>query len=143
VIRPTAPALAGDPEHPTIRRVTRALRDQLDHDGIAIVATERDRHHDQQDLGSGERVMAALTTLVRSIRGSCDGVIVKGGITSAEVARAAFGAGSALVVGQVAPGVALWHIDVDARAIPFAVVPGNIGDGETLVAVARRFGVAC
>lgn len=139
---PTGPALARDAGHPAIRRLARKLEEQLSSAGVAILATERVRRAEHGDPDSGQRVMAALTDVVTSIRGSCDAVIAKGGITSADVARVSFGADLARVLGQVAVGVPLWQLDVDTRVVPYAVVPGNVGTADTLVEIARAFGVA-
>jgi hypothetical protein len=40
------------------------------------------------------------------------------------------------VLGQVETGVPLW----DVAGMPVAVVPGNIGDAQTLVRMLRYFG---
>lgn len=77
-----------------------------------------------------------------SVVPSCDGLIAKGGITSAEVVRRALGSSVAHVTGQLAPGVALWDVETRAgRRMPCAIVPGNVGGPETLLDVARMFGV--
>jgi uncharacterized protein YgbK (DUF1537 family) len=64
-------------------------------------------------------------------------VVTKGGITSAEVARTGLDKNAAWVAGQIAPGVSLWVFPADVTAIEgrgllYGVVPGNIGEAETL-----------
>lgn len=138
---PTGRALAGDVGRPALRRLAKSLEEQLGSAGLAIVATERVRRAEHVDPLSGQRVMAALTKVVSMVRDSCDAVITKGGITSADVARVSFGASTARVLGQIAVGVPLWELDVQDRVVSYAVVPGNVGTPDTLVDVARMLGV--
>lgn len=101
--------------------------------GLAIVATARTRRAEHGTLDHGERLMSALTTAVRELLPATDLVIAKGGITSAEVARTGLGARSAVVVGQLEPGVSLWRLRaVDGRELDYVVVPGNVGDDGLL-----------
>ncbi|GHD41900.1 hypothetical protein D9V29_01545 [Mycetocola manganoxydans] len=108
-----------------------------------VVTTSRERSSAHNTLDHGERVMRALTTAVRDLLPDVDVVIAKGGITSAEVARVGIGATSAVVVGQVLPGVSVWRMTaVDGRDILYVVVPGNVGDPGTLVDVLAAVGFA-
>lgn len=86
--------------------------------------------------------MAALTAIVSRVTSSCDALISKGGITSAQIASEGLAATRAYVEGQLKAGVSLWSLTLpDARTLPYAVIPGNIGDEQTLVEIARLFGV--
>lgn len=106
-----------------------------------MLSTERTRRADHGTLGHGERVMCALTTAVRTALPEADVVVAKGGITSAEVARAGLGADAALVLGQVLPGISVWRLTAfDGRELLYVVVPGNVGEADTLVEVLRAFG---
>ncbi|MET4638405.1 four-carbon acid sugar kinase family protein [Mycetocola sp. 2940] len=110
-------------------------------DGVTVVTTSRERSADHNTLDHGERVMLALTTAVRDLLPSVEVVVAKGGITSAEVARSGVGATSALVLGQVLPGVSVWRMTaVDGREILYVVVPGNVGGPDTLVNVLAAIG---
>ena len=103
---------------------------------VMILATERERASEHNTLVHGERVMAALTTAVRSLLPEVDVVVAKGGITSAEVAHTGIGATSAFVLGQVLPGVSVWRMSArDGRELLFVVVPGNVGGPDTLTRV--------
>ncbi|GAA1963846.1 four-carbon acid sugar kinase family protein [Agromyces allii] len=103
---------------------------------LAIVTTERERSATHNTLDHGERVMRALTTAVRDLLPEVSVVVSKGGITSAEVARTGIGATSAVVLGQVVPGVSVWSLEAhDGREVLYVVVPGNVGDPDTLVTV--------
>ncbi|MET1051282.1 MAG: four-carbon acid sugar kinase family protein [Mycetocola sp.] len=110
---------------------------------VLVVTTSRERSAEHNTLDHGERVMRALTTAVRDLLPSVDVVVAKGGITSAEVARVGVGATSAVVVGQVLPGVSVWRMTaVDGREILYVVVPGNVGGPDTLVEVLAALGHA-
>ncbi|MBB5135273.1 uncharacterized protein YgbK (DUF1537 family) [Thermocatellispora tengchongensis] len=123
-------------------RLAALLDRDLDHGGIAILATERVRRAEHGSLQHGARVMRALCGAVAGVAGRLGAVIAKGGITSAQVARDGLGAQSAEVLGPLLPGVAVWRARSGAgTAIPYAVVPGNIGGPRTLVDVAHAFGL--
>jgi uncharacterized protein YgbK (DUF1537 family) len=103
---------------------------------VLVLATERLRSIEHSTLAHGERVMTALTTAVAALLPEVDVVVAKGGITSAEVARTAIGATSAVVLGQVLPGVSVWRLVArDGREVLYVVVPGNVGGPDTLVRV--------
>lgn len=108
---------------------------------VLVVTTSRERSAEHNTLDHGERVMLALTTAVRSLLPAVEVVVAKGGITSAEVARAGIGATSAVVLGQVLPGVSVWRMTaVDGREILYVVVPGNVGGPDTLLEVLAALG---
>ncbi|MGW4928241.1 four-carbon acid sugar kinase family protein [Agromyces sp. NPDC004153] len=108
---------------------------------LAFITTERDRSATHNTLAHGERVMAALTTAVQDLLPDVSVVVAKGGITSAEVARTGIGARSALVLGQVLPGVSAWRMaSRDGRELLYIVVPGNVGGPDTLVRVLDAVG---
>ncbi|WP_159793073.1 four-carbon acid sugar kinase family protein [Puerhibacterium puerhi] len=109
---------------------------------LAIVTTERRRAAEHGTLDHGERVMTALTTSVRELLPQVSVIVSKGGITSAEVARTGIGATSALVLGQVLPGVSVWQMSAhDGREILYVVVPGNVGGPDTLERVLDAVGL--
>ncbi|RLP77360.1 hypothetical protein D9V32_02600 [Mycetocola tolaasinivorans] len=110
-----------------------AARGSLVDRGFTAVTTERVRSAEHNTLDHGERVMAALTTAVRALLPESDVIVSKGGITSADTARIGIGATSALVSGQILPGVSVWLLEgADGRSRPYVVVPGNVGDADTL-----------
>ena len=101
--------------------------------GLAVVTTERERSADHNTLEHGRLVMKALTTSVRALLPSVEVVVSKGGITSADVASIGLGAKSATVLGQVLPGVSVWKLTAaDDRELLYIVVPGNVGEPDTL-----------
>jgi uncharacterized protein YgbK (DUF1537 family) len=114
---------------------------QLEESHFGFIATERTRLAQHNTLEHGEKVMEALISAVTQIEPLVEAVIAKGGITSAEVARQGIGAKSAWVLGQILPGISLWKIeDRTGRSLYYVVVPGNVGDSETLVSVLKILG---
>ncbi len=123
-----------------VPRLAQQVRVHLSEHKFAILATERVRQADHGDLTIGAKMMAAVTATVARVANDCDAVIAKGGITSAQVATDGLGAMQARVQGQLQTGVALWDLVAsDGRHIPYAVVPGNVGNEQTLVDVALQF----
>ncbi|MFF1831555.1 four-carbon acid sugar kinase family protein [Paenarthrobacter sp. NPDC058040] len=121
-----------------------ADRARLTFDGkpVVMVATERTRSAQHNTLAHGENIMSALTTAVRSLLPSVAVVVAKGGITSAETARHGIGATSALVLGQILPGISVWQLmDRAGRELLYVVVPGNVGGPETLKTVLESLNV--
>jgi uncharacterized protein YgbK (DUF1537 family) len=114
----------------------RSARLAFDGKRVIVLTTERRRSAEHNTLAHGERVMSALTTAVATLLPEVDVVVAKGGITSAEVARTGIGATSAVVLGQVLPGVSVWQLVArDGREVLYVVVPGNVGGPDTLTRV--------
>jgi uncharacterized protein YgbK (DUF1537 family) len=125
----------------TGQEAAEALKDDLITRGLAMLASDRQRSSTHNTLGHGERVMAALTNAVHELASEVDVVIAKGGITSADVARHGLSAKRAHVLGQVLPGVSVWSIDVTPEhSVTYIVVPGNVGDEDTLTKVVAALG---
>jgi uncharacterized protein YgbK (DUF1537 family) len=118
------------------------LAADLDRNGVAIVASERDRQAEHDSFEHGARVMRALCAAISPLRGRFTAMIAKGGITSADVARHGLGVRSGHVRGPVLTGVSVWDLTAAGGAdITYAVVPGNVGEPRTLVRVAEAFGL--
>lgn len=100
--------------------------------GIAAITTERTRRTEHDSLATGSVVMSALMEVVRALLDETGIIISKGGITSAEVAGA-LGASRARVRGQLFPGVSVLDLAARSGARTQIVVPGNVGDAQTLV----------
>jgi uncharacterized protein YgbK (DUF1537 family) len=115
-------------------------RDLLRAHPVVILSTERVRRSADDTLAHGELVMRALMTATSRLVGDADAVVSKGGITSAEVARVAFGAERARVRGQVAAGISVWDLGDAEQPGVQVVVPGNVGGPETLVDIVAALG---
>ena len=123
------------------RRVAALVRERLEDAGLAVVSSERVRRPEHDTLEHGEHVMRALMTVVADVRRLTGTVISKGGITGADVAREGIGADRAAVRGQVLPGVSVWDLrSADGDVIVQVVVPGNVGEDDTLVKALRSVG---
>lgn len=110
-------------------------------DGFAALASERVRRPEHDTLAHGESVMRVLVGTVAALRDDVEVVVSKGGITGAEVARAGLGAARATVRGQVLPGVSVWDLATPTgRPVVLVVVPGNVGEDDTLDTVLRAVG---
>jgi len=131
VVIPTANAFENPVETGTA--IADAAAAVLADRGFTVVTTERHRDADHNTLEHGRLVMEALTTSVRALLPEVEVVVSKGGITSADVARVGLGAKSATVLGQVLPGVSVWRlVAADDRELLYVVVPGNVGETDTL-----------
>lgn len=130
VTLPTDGAL--DEVHNTVARTVRVALDHLRRNGLAVIATERVRRPEHGTLTDGAAIMAALCNVVEGIASSCDLLITKGGITSAEAARHALGLRTVTVIGQVGVGLPLWRLDGSQGPTHQIVVPGNVG-GDTVL----------
>jgi uncharacterized protein YgbK (DUF1537 family) len=88
--------------------------------------------------------MRRLTAVAARLAPLVSACVVKGGISSAEIAGVSFGAVQGMVTGQLEPGVSLWRLAGSAGEIDFVVIPGNMGDDGTMlrcvVAVTSRPG---
>jgi uncharacterized protein YgbK (DUF1537 family) len=142
VIIPTERLLKEGPDA-IVPGLAEAVRGDLERQKFAILATERIRQVQHGDLATGARVMDALTAIVGKVAGDCSAVIAKGGITSAQVATDGLGATQARVRGQLEPGISLWDLTLpDGRSLPYAVIPGNVGNDQTLLHIATQFHAA-
>ena len=139
IVIPTANAFENPGE--TGLAVADSAAAELAHRGMTVVTTERHRSHDHDTLEHGRLVMQALTTSVRELLPYAEVIVSKGGITSADVARVGIGATSAVVLGQVLPGISVWNLTgVDGRERLYIVVPGNVGEPDALLSVLAALG---
>jgi len=123
------------------RAVAESLRADLDQTSVALLMSERARSAEHNTLDHGERVMASLTAAMEELRDEVDVVIAKGGITSAEVVRTGLGARRATVRGQVLAGISVWDVETPTgRPLLYVVVPGNVGDDNTLADILAAVG---
>ncbi len=122
-----------------VARAAREAEALLGHGRLAVVATPRERPEGTATLAAGELIAENLARVVATLDGVPDVVLAKGGITSAVTLRVGLGAVSALVVGPVADGIALWQVSRPGReTLPYVVFPGNVGGDRLLAEVAAR-----
>jgi uncharacterized protein YgbK (DUF1537 family) len=126
-----ADALASAEPEAEIRRAAGAASALLRADGIAVLATPRERSEATRTLDAGARIASALARAAGAVEPRPGVVVAKGGITAAVTLREGFGAEEAEVIGPVVPGVSRWR----AGALDYLVVPGNVGGDELLADV--------
>ncbi|KAB5524300.1 hypothetical protein DKX38_022049 [Salix brachista] len=68
-------------------------------------------------------------------------VLLKGGITSSDLATKALEAKCAKVVRQALAGIPLWQLGPESRhpGVPYIVFPGNVGDSKALADVVKSW----
>ena len=116
---------------------------KLEGSSLAIITSGRHRLPEHNTLAHGEKVMDSLICAVKELCTYADIVISKGGITSAEVARSGIGADDAWVLGQILPGISVWKVkDRGNRELLLVIVPGSVGDSDTLMKVLEIVGLA-
>lgn len=115
---------------------------KLQGNSLAIITSERHRLSEHNTLAHGEKVMDSLICAVKELCTYADIVVSKGGITSAEVARSGIGAVDAWVLGQILPGISVWKVkDRGNRELLLVIVPGSVGDSDTLMNVLEIVGL--
>jgi uncharacterized protein YgbK (DUF1537 family) len=91
----------------------------------------KDRRRNERICGEVSDVLVAVVRRVET-RPSC--MIVKGGITSSDVAAKGLGVRKARALGQVLPGVPVIRTGTECKwpGIPYVIFPGNVGDEQAL-----------
>lgn len=83
-------------------------------------------------LAAGRQISSSLVSLVKAVRGDLQWLIGKGGITSHDLLADALGVTTALVQGQILPGVPVVTVTVADTPIPYVIFPGNVGTDLSL-----------
>lgn len=113
-----------------------ALRDGRD----VVIYTSRQLVADEdatKSLSIGQTVSAALVETVRAITERPRYFLAKGGITSSDLAVKGLGVRRAMVMGQILPGVPVWHTGPESRfpGLVYVVFPGNVGEPSAVADV--------
>ena len=137
IVEVDALALAGEDARGEVGRAAAEAGRRLGRDGLAVVATPRERSEATRSFEAGQRIAANLAGIVRAIDPAPGAVLAKGGITSAVTAHVGLGARRALVLGPLVDGVALWQVEGERESVPYVVFPGNVGGDEALLEVVR------
>ncbi|MER7892268.1 four-carbon acid sugar kinase family protein [Micromonospora sp. NPDC094482] len=128
-------------QHGEDQLLAKAVRERLDREGRALVATDRTPRHGTVPAAP-ELLMENLVGTVRHLAAEVDLVVAKGGITSARLATEALGATSARVRGQILPGVPVWDLHTSGKNSSYVIVPGNVGADSTLRDILDRIATA-
>ncbi len=120
-----------------IERVSNEVKEILRKESNAVIYTSRQmlKAPEGDFATTGKTIINALCKIVRSIDIKPAYVVAKGGITSIEIARTAFGVKQVRALGQILPGVPVWKLGDEARwpGIPYVVFPGNVGNETDLL----------
>lgn len=94
---------------------------------------------DEASIQVGRRISDALSELVRRVRTRPRFILAKGGITSSDIATDGLRVRTAVVLGQILPGVPVWRLGEETRfpGIPYIVFPGNVGSRDSLQEAVR------
>jgi uncharacterized protein YgbK (DUF1537 family) len=143
-------ATAGEPRR--ARRTVEAARTKvgalLEAGVTPVVATSRGlvqpSGSDPTGLQVAEQVSSMLIAAVAEPRVRPAWIVAKGGITSSDVATRALQMKSALVLGQLLPGVPVWRVRprTSRRGMLLVVFPGNVGDEDALRRAVATLAVA-
>lgn len=93
----------------------------------------------ETSLRIGQEISTALVAVVRSLVTRPAWLIAKGGITSSDIATQALQVRRAQVIGQIIPGIPIWHLGQESRwpGLIYVVFPGNVGDADALARMVR------
>jgi uncharacterized protein YgbK (DUF1537 family) len=120
-----------------IRRVAGQAARALSAGNDTLIYTSRDliRGADSgHSLAIGARISDRLVQIVHRIDIRPRLMVVKGGITSSEIARYGLNIRQAWVLGQILPGVPVWRAGDESRfpGLPLVIFPGNVGMVDAL-----------
>jgi len=95
----------------------------------------------EENLHINARVSDYLVRIIQSTSIRPYFMLVKGGITSSDLASKGLGVTSANVLGPVIPGVPVWCLDDGSKypGLQYVVFPGNVGDEAALETVFKKF----
>ena len=94
----------------------------------------------ENSLSIGQKVSAGLIAILDCIASRPRYILAKGGITSSDVATRGLKVKSAMVSGQILPGVPVWQLGEESRwpQMAYIVFPGNVGGSDALVEVVEK-----
>lgn len=127
------PILAGgEARASAIQAATGVVERALAARKIGMVSTERTRR--ATGMEGARAISSALVSVVEGIEGRPGWMLVKGGITSSDIASRALHMREARVAGQILPGVPVWISGAESRwpDLPLVVFPGNVGGPAAL-----------
>ena len=129
-------ALLENPDD-TLFPLSAKLNQTIESGKTAILFTSRDRidaPSEAENLAISQTISRSLVSLVQSVVARPSFLIVKGGMTSSDIATDALGVKQAMVLGQILPGVPVWTIGNETRhpGLAYVIFPGNVGGDDAL-----------
>lgn len=126
-----------------IERVVKQVESGLGSQQDVVIYTSRQPVQGkdiESSLQLGRQISGSLAAITRLLSTLPRYLLVKGGITASDLAIQALQVQRAIVLGQLMPGVPVWHIGSESRFphLCFIVFPGNVGDTQALVTAVSR-----
>ncbi len=128
-----------------VKRVSSLANTLMKEGKTVVVYTKRERidfnsGSKEEELNITNRIADAVTGIAEGIEMKPRFVIVKGGITSSDVAVKAFRTKKAEIIGQAAAGVPVWKLGTESKypGMAYVVFPGNVGTKDTLKEVVEE-----
>ena len=121
-----------------VERVSNLANTYIKAGNTVAIYTRRERIDlntgSEEELKITKRIADAVTSIAENIEVKPRFVIVKGGITSSDIAVKAFRTKAACIIGQVAPGIPVWKLGKESKypGIAYVIFPGNVGTKNTL-----------
>ncbi len=108
-----------------------------------IVFTSRDLvtgKDSNSTINIGNKISVSLVNILEGIHRRPRYLIVKGGITSHDLATKGLGMRRSKVLGQIQPGIPIWEMGEETKfpRLPYVVFPGNVGDKSTLQTIITK-----
>jgi len=124
-------------------RVSHSIDQALSRGVNAVVFTSRHLvvgRSPNENLEIGKQISNSLVDIIRKISTRPRYLLVKGGITSSEIASGGLNVKRAMVLGQVLPGVPVWRLGSESRfpGLTYIVFPGNVGGPEALAETVKK-----
>ncbi|MDX9871032.1 MAG: four-carbon acid sugar kinase family protein [Clostridia bacterium] len=91
----------------------------------------------ESNLIFSNRVSLGLVRVIQGLSSRPGFLVAKGGVTSSDVGVRALKVKRAMVMGQILPGVPVWHLGPESLfpGAPYVIFPGNVGTEDSLKAV--------
>lgn len=109
----------------------------------AVIHTKRKRidlgvQNAEEELIITNKIADAITGIIGLIDAVPRYIVIKGGITSSDIAVKALNVGKAEILGQVYPGIPVWRLGSKSKypGLSYVIFPGNVGKRETLREIA-------
>jgi uncharacterized protein YgbK (DUF1537 family) len=108
-----------------------------------VLYTSRKLHYvedKEKSLVIGNQIADFITKVVSQIQVIPKFMIVKGGITSSDIAAKALQVKRAIVIGQALPGIPVWKLENESKfpGMNYIIFPGNVGDDDTLTHLFKK-----
>lgn len=96
---------------------------------------------EDNNLKIGKTISRSLVEIVKNLSVRPRFLLVKGGITSSDIATEALGVKKARVLGQILPGVPVWRLGAESRFpdMAYIIFPGNVGSPQALAEIVTLF----